>query len=235
MKNTLTTGALAMALGAVPAFAQTSPAPSTPSTQQPAQTMPAQPGAGASSTMQSTQGNARFFTAMEADQWRASKFSGVDIYGVDNVKIGDVDDVILDRQGNVEAIVIGVGGFLGIGEKRVALPFNQVEWMIGDRMPSAATAPAVRTDGTAAPTTAARPTTAVPGTTAAPGTAAAPAGAANTDVTGSTVRAGARMDYPSYGLLRLTKQDLQNAPSYRYGEQLGSSGAGTGTAPATKQ
>lgn len=227
MKTTLTASAVAMALAAVPAFAQTSPAPSTAPVQQPAQTMPAQPQTGASSTMPSAQGTTRFFTAMEADQWRASKFSGVDIYGVDNVKIGDVDDVILDRQGNVEAVVMGVGGFLGIGEKQVAVPFDQVEWMVGDRMPSAATAPAVRTDGSAAPATAARPTTAAPGTAAAP--------TANTDVTASTVRAGARMDYPSYGLLRMTKQDLQNAPSYRYGEQLGSSGAGTGTAPATKQ
>jgi sporulation protein YlmC with PRC-barrel domain len=229
MKSTFTASALALALAAAPAVAQTSPSPSTP----PAQTMPAQPGAGASSAMPAPQGGARFFTAMDADQWRASKFSGVDIYGVDNVKIGDVDDVILDRQGNAEAVVIGVGGFLGIGEKQVALPFDQIEWMVGERMPSTAMAPAIRTDGTSA--TAARPTTAAPGTAAGSGTFSAPAGTANTDVTASTVRAGTRVDYPSYGLLRLTKQDFENAPTYRYGEQLGSSGAGTGTAPATKQ
>lgn len=225
MKTTLTASAVAMALAALPAFAQTAPAPSTSPTQQPAQTMPAQPQTGASSTMQSTQGP-RFFTVMDVDQWRASKFPGVDIYGIDHVKIGDVDDIILDRQGNVEAVVIGVGGFLGIGEKQVALPFDQVEWMVGDRMPSAAAAP--RTDGSAPAVTAARPATA-PATTAAPRTTA-PSGTANTDVTASTVRAGAHMDYPSYGLLRMTKQDLQNAPSYRYGEQAGS----TGAAPATK-
>ncbi len=225
MKSTLTASALALALAAAPAIAQTSPAPSTA----PAQTMPAQPGAGASSTMPSAQGSSRFFTAMDADQWRASKFSGVDIYGVDNVKIGDVDDIILDRQGNAEAVVIGVGGFLGMGEKQVALPFDQIEWMVGERMPSSAMAPAIRTNGTSP--TAARPTTGAPGTAAGSGTFPAPAGTASTDVTASTVRAGTRVDYPSYGLLRLTKQDLENAPTYRYGEQLGPSG----TAPATKQ
>lgn len=225
MKSTLTASALALALAAAPAIAQTSPAPSTV----PAQTMPAQPGAGASSTMPSAKGSSRFFTAMDADQWRASKFSGVDIYGVDNVKIGDVDDIILDRQGNAEAVVIGVGGFLGMGEKQVALPFDQIEWMVGERMPSSAMAPAIRTDGTSS--TAARPTTGAPGTAAGSGTFPAPAGTASTDVTASTVRAGTRVDYPSYGLLRLTKQDLENAPTYRYGEQLGPSG----TAPATKQ
>ena len=215
MKFTLAASAVAMALAAGPAFAQTSPsptappaAPMNPTTQQPAQTMPsqtmpAQPSHGAAATMPAT-GTPRFFTAMDADQWRASKFAGVDIYGVNNEKIGDVDDVILDRQGNIDAVVIGVGGFLGIGEKQVALPFDQVEWMTGDRTAAAGTAPA-RTDGSAAP--------------ANRTTAGAPAGTtSNTDVTGSTVRTGARMDYPSYGVLRMTKQDLQNAPTYRYGE-----------------
>jgi len=40
--------------------------------------------------------------------------------------IGDVNDVILDSKGNVTSVIVGVGGFLGIGEKDVALPFSQL-------------------------------------------------------------------------------------------------------------
>jgi len=56
-----------------------------------------------------------------ADQWLASKFKGTDVIGTDNSKIGDVSDVLFDKDGKVLAYVIGVGGFLGIGSKDVAL------------------------------------------------------------------------------------------------------------------
>ncbi|MHB2169191.1 PRC-barrel domain-containing protein [Alsobacter sp. R-9] len=238
-KSTLTASAVAAALLATPAFAQSgntnppSSAPSSPSTvQQPATGAAPATGAGVTN-MQSTQGNARFFTAMEQDQWRASKFEGVDVYGANNEKIGDVDDVILDRNGKVEAVVIGVGGFLGIGEKLVALPFEQVEWMTGDRSDASVSSarPAtgsstMATNNTTAGAPANPNATANTAANPAPNTAANTANRSNTEITGSTVRAGAsRYDYPSYGVLRMTKQDLQNAPSYRYGEQMNSAGS----------
>ncbi len=55
------------------------------------------------------------------DQWLASKFTGTDVIGSNNEKIGDVNDVLFDKNGQVVAYVVGVGGFLGIGEKDVAL------------------------------------------------------------------------------------------------------------------
>jgi sporulation protein YlmC with PRC-barrel domain len=58
------------------------------------------------------------------DQWLASKFRGTDVIGADNNKIGDVSDVLFDKQGKVDAVIIGVGGFLGIGQKDVALPLT---------------------------------------------------------------------------------------------------------------
>ncbi len=67
-------------------------------------------------------------THMNPDQWRGSKLVGVNIYGQNNEKIGDVNEVLIDRKGNADAIVVGVGGFLGMGEKDVALPFSAVEW-----------------------------------------------------------------------------------------------------------
>ena len=56
------------------------------------------------------------------DQWLASKFKGTDVVGADNQKIGDVSDILFDKSGKIEAFVISVGGFLGMGAKEVALP-----------------------------------------------------------------------------------------------------------------
>lgn len=72
--------------------------------------------------------SANFVTQAQHDDWRASKLAGVNIYGQNNQKIGDVTDVIVGRDGSAKAVVIGVGGFLGIGEKNVAVPFSAVQW-----------------------------------------------------------------------------------------------------------
>jgi sporulation protein YlmC with PRC-barrel domain len=45
-----------------------------------------------------------------------------------NESIGDVNDVILDRDGKIASVIVGVGGFLGLGEKDVALPFDQLKF-----------------------------------------------------------------------------------------------------------
>jgi PRC-barrel domain protein len=60
-------------------------------------------------------------TEQKADQILATKFKGTDVIGADNAKIGDVSDILLDNNGKVDAYVIQVGGFLGIGSKYVAL------------------------------------------------------------------------------------------------------------------
>lgn len=62
--------------------------------------------------------------------WRTSEIKGMDVYSDQNEKIGSVDDVLLDQHGNVKAIVIGVGGFLGVGERDVAVPFNALHWQV---------------------------------------------------------------------------------------------------------
>lgn len=61
-------------------------------------------------------------------KWRASKLMGVDIYGPDKKKIGDVTEVVFDKSGMIETVTVGVGGFLGIGAKDVAIPFGQITW-----------------------------------------------------------------------------------------------------------
>lgn len=67
-------------------------------------------------------------TQESPDQWRASKLAGVAIYGPDNKSVGKITDVLMSHDGKAELVVIGVGGFLGIGQKDVALPFDQVKF-----------------------------------------------------------------------------------------------------------
>ena len=51
-----------------------------------------------------------------------------DVYDQSDSTIGKVDDMLLSQSGQVNALIIGVGGFLGAGEKDVAVPFNAVKW-----------------------------------------------------------------------------------------------------------
>src|SRR5262245_43323841 len=49
------------------------------------------------------------------------------VYDRSDNKIGEIMDVLVDREGKATALIIGVGGFLGMGEKDVAVPFNSVQ------------------------------------------------------------------------------------------------------------
>ena len=69
----------------------------------------------------STSGKADFVTKQTSDQWLASKFKGTDVIGADDKKIGDVSDILFDKDKKILAYIVGVGGFLGIGAKDVAL------------------------------------------------------------------------------------------------------------------
>ena len=71
----------------------------------------------------------------------ASKLIGTTVVSQDNETIGDVNDVLFDRGGQVMAAVIGVGGFLGIGEKDVAVPFQQLEFVANTADAPASTTP----------------------------------------------------------------------------------------------
>jgi sporulation protein YlmC with PRC-barrel domain len=69
-------------------------------------------------------------TQLQPDQWQASNLEGLDVYSSNNGdKIGDISDLILDDSGKVQAVVIGVGGYLGIGERAVAVPFDQIRFV----------------------------------------------------------------------------------------------------------
>lgn len=56
-----------------------------------------------------------------------------DVYDPSQNSIGKIDDVLVSDGGQITALVIGVGGFLGAGEKDVAVPFNAVKWTSKDK------------------------------------------------------------------------------------------------------
>ena len=64
---------------------------------------------------------------IQADEIRASKMIGSAVYDVQNRKIGSVDDVILNKTGKIDAVVIDVGSFLGMGGKDVAVPPSDIK------------------------------------------------------------------------------------------------------------
>jgi len=140
---------------------------------------------------------------MKPGQWRSSKLIGVDVYNNNNEKIGDINELILDQQGKIEAIVVGVGGFLGMGEHDVALPFNQVKFSEEPRT----NATANRTD--TAPTSNRQTQTNPP----ASNTTGSSAGTRD----GNTARSGtAYRGYPDHAIVNMTKDQLKGMPQVRY-------------------
>ena len=62
----------------------------------------------------------------QVDEMRASKLIGTTVVNAANETVGDVNEIVLTKDGKVAAVILGVGGFLGIGEREVAINFNSV-------------------------------------------------------------------------------------------------------------
>jgi len=65
----------------------------------------------------------------------ATKIIGAPVYdskATDANKLGDINDLVLDQNGQVAAVVLGVGGFLGLGEKNVAVDYTALQFVIAD-------------------------------------------------------------------------------------------------------
>jgi PRC-barrel domain len=132
MKMLLTATAMAIALTAVPALAQTAKTPEASDTTVVApapvdvtkdattvtkDTM-AVTTADDGKNMWLTQGNAEL---------RASKLIGSTVTNAAGESIGDINEVLLGQDGKMAAVVIGVGGFLGLGEREVAVKFDALK------------------------------------------------------------------------------------------------------------
>ena len=144
-------------------------------------------------------------TTMNKDgAWRASKLAGVNVYNEANEKIGDINDVILDKSGKVANVILGVGGFLGMGEHYVAVAYDKLKW-VNEPVHSATVSTNDKT---------ARPATNVDSTarTAADGTPRATTGTATTATTAK------RNDnwYPDHVVFNATKDQLKAMPEFKY-------------------
>jgi sporulation protein YlmC with PRC-barrel domain len=138
-------------------------------------------------------------------EWRASKLVGVNVYNDANEKIGDINDVILDKSGKVENVVLGVGGFLGMGEHYVAIAYDKLKW---------SNEPPRSTTASTTTSTTNRPATNADGTarTAANGTATT-TGAATT--TAEDRKANGYW-YPDHAIYNATKDQLKAMPQFKY-------------------
>jgi sporulation protein YlmC with PRC-barrel domain len=83
--------------------------------------------AAAASPAAALQDGSAVTTTVPADALTISTYYNVDVYDQQDNKIGDVNDILLDKAGKVQAVIVGVGGFIGVGEKDVAVPFSALK------------------------------------------------------------------------------------------------------------
>ena len=141
-------------------------------------------------------------TMQKEGEWRASKLVGLNVYNDANEKIGEIDDVILDKSGRVDNVIIGVGGFLGMGEHHVAVSFDKLKWM---NEPVRTTVSSSTAPGNAPATNVDSNTrTAADGSTKTTGAA-----------TTSTRNASDRW-YPDHAVLSATKDQLKAMPQFKF-------------------
>jgi sporulation protein YlmC with PRC-barrel domain len=139
--------------------------------------------------------------------WRTSKMISLNVYNNSNEKIGDINELITDSSGKIDAVVIGVGGFLGMGERNVGLPWSQLKFVMEPRPANAASSSTTQTTtvGAGAETPAATTTT-------------------------TTIVASNR-DYPDHVVINMTKEQLAALPAFKYLSDT-SSTTTTRTSPA---
>jgi hypothetical protein len=100
----------------------TTPAP-TPTDDMATTPAPADPARDLAATAGET-----FVTVPPTGAWRVADLEGKDVYGIDGEDIGEINDVIVGEDGRVLAVIVGVGGFLGIGEKDVAVGMTALKF-----------------------------------------------------------------------------------------------------------
>ena len=121
--------------------------------------------------------------------WRASKVVGLSVYNDNNESLGSINDLLTDRNGNIKAVVLGVGGFLGVGEHLVAVPFDKIKFV---NEPVAYTGTAGEPHSRPSSTT---------------------TGSASTSTTNSSKP---NPWYPDHAVFNATKDELKAMPEFKY-------------------
>jgi sporulation protein YlmC with PRC-barrel domain len=169
MRSKLFVGGLLASILIVPALAQSTTPPAPAATSPAASDVVAQRPAG--------------------ELWRSSKLIGLDIYNDQNEKLGDVTEVLLDKSGKVAGVVIGIGGFLGIGQHDIMVDMSKLKF-VNEPIKAASSTTTTTTTGTGVTR---------PGTTTA------------------TVRTEANKWYPDHAILSgVTKDQLKAMPQFKF-------------------
>ncbi len=82
--------------------------------------------AGAQQSPPQFQTRADALNTLPANAMTVTEYYKQNVYDPSNTMIGEISDVLINKEGKIEAFIVSVGGFLGIGEKDVAVPFNAV-------------------------------------------------------------------------------------------------------------
>ena len=174
MRSKLLIGGLLASVMIIPALAQSNP-PASAANPAPA------------STVTTTAPRA------QSNLWRSSKLIGLNVYNDKNEKLGDINEILLDKSGKVEGVVIGVGGFLGMGEHDILVEPAKIKFVNEP----------VRTASTTT-STAPNNTRNVSNTTT------------NTTTTTTTTTATTDRWYPDHGVLSATRDQLKAMPQFKY-------------------
>jgi hypothetical protein len=132
--------------------------------------------------------------------WRTSKVVGLNVYNDNNESIGSINDLLTDRNGSIKAVVLGVGGFLGMGAHLVAVPYDKMKFV---NEPIAYTGVAGSPNGAGN-----RP--------ASPVTTGAASGTTTGAATGSAPASKANPWYPDHAVFNATKDQLKAMPEFKY-------------------
>ena len=131
--------------------------------------------------------------------WRASKVVGLSVYNDKNEKIGSINDLLMDKSGSIKAAVIGVGGFLGMGEHLVAVSFDKVKF--SDEAVSYTGASNASPPGANKPSS-----TTTTGSTA------------TNNSSSKTTSSKPNPWYPDHAMFNATKDELKAMPEFKYSE-----------------
>jgi len=173
----MATALLGTALIGGAAFAQTA-APTTPA-----------PTAASSDSSSAVQPNVK-------GTWRASKLVGLAVYNDANEKLGDIDEVLVDNTGKINAVIVGIGGFLGVGQHEIAVTFDKLKWVNEP----------VRT------------ATSTDRTPAAPGMSPPPSTTTTGSAAGNSMAAPRDNWYPDHAVMSGTKDQLKALPAFKYSD-----------------
>ena len=123
-----------------------------------------------------------------AEEWRSSKLIGLNVYNDQNEKLGDISEILLDTSGKVDGVVIGVGGFLGVGKHDIKVEMSKLKFVDEP----------VRTSSTST-------------------TGTATTGSANRPATATTSTTTKNKWYPDHAVLSgATKDSLKGMPEFKY-------------------